>query len=202
MKLRNIAQKFKKTIFKQSSLSSNPIVVLKMDEGDLIVNCEADNSSSKYFLIVKHRISEKTLEKKVGNGKIKISVDELLSLGSFGVLDLYFKVGSDLIRIKTGSKKHINAEFKDKNCILKSYATQYGNLSITVEKTDFDYKINSLDVSDDSIVITGDFDFIKDEDRTEFFIEIKNRKTGKRIDEKVTSNTVSFNLDEIFNFLM
>lgn len=197
MKLRNIAQKFKKTIFKQSSLSSNPIVVLKMDEGDLIVNCETDNSSSKYFLIVKHRISEKTLEKKVGNGKIKISVDELLSLGPFGVLDLYFKVGSDLIRIKTGSKKHINAEFKDKNCILKSYATQYGNLSITVEKTDFDYKINSLDVSDDSIVITGDFDFIKDEDRTEFFIEIKNRKTGKRIDEKVTSNTVSFNLDEM-----
>ena len=163
-----------------------------MEGKDLIVNCEADNSSSNYFLIVKHRISEKTLEKKVGNGRIKISVDELLSLGPFGVLDLYFKVGSDLIRIKTGSKKHINAEFKDKNCILKSYATQYGNLSITVEKTDFDYKINSLDVSDDSIVITGDFDFIKDEDRTEFFIEIKNRKTGKRIDEKVTSNTVSF----------
>ena len=199
MKLRNITQKFKKTIFKQSNLYSNPIVDLKIRDGNLIVSCGDDNFSGNDSLMIKHRISERSAEKKIGNGRVSFSLDELLSLGAFGFLDFYFKAGSDLIRIRKGSKKHIRAEFDDRNCILKSYSTLYGNLSVIVEKTDFDYNIESLEFKDGDIVMGGNFDFVNEDGRTEFYIEVKNRKTGKRINEKITSNEVSVSLDEILS---
>ena len=49
------------------------------------------------------------------------------------------------------------------------------------------------------IIFSGNFDFVNEEKDTEFFIEVKNRYTGKRINKKIQSNKVIFSLDEILS---
>lgn len=197
MKLSRITQRFKRSDYKKSELYSNPLVDLEMDGENLIINCSADEFSSNHSVLIKHRLSQKTIEKEIGDGRITFSFDELLTLGPFGLIDLYFKFKSDWVRIKKGSKRHINVELNDRHYSIKSYSTQYGNLSIMVEKIDWDYNITSIDFTDENIVFSGNFDYLKEMEYADFFIEIKNRYTGKRIYEKIVSNEVVFSLDEI-----
>lgn len=199
MKFRNITQKFKKLIYKRSNLYSNPIVNLEMEGRNLVLKCKTDKFFRNSSIIIKHRITGNVIKKYVDNGRVIVSLDELLNLGFVGIFDFYFEFESELIRIKSDSQKNINVEFDDKKCVLKSYTTKFGNLSLNLKRFYFTYVLDSIEAIGDEVIFSGNFDFIHEENDSEFFIEIKNRLTGKMASKKIESNTVVFSLDEILS---
>lgn len=203
MKLMNIPRKVNdkiKNIFNSADDFSgndlNPYILLEIKNNKLIAKVNEDINDVSVLII--HRLTRKSIEKDIQSKKAIFSLDEIVQLGSIGFLDLYFKFSDELVRVKSKDKKQFAHVFKNYH-VFESHTTRFQNLSLFLHTTDFNYDVTSVNLNDDDIVISGNFDFVKDENNLEFFIEIRNRWTGKKLNQIIKSNEVTFSLNELLD---
>ncbi|SEL22016.1 CDP-glycerol glycerophosphotransferase [Methanobrevibacter gottschalkii] len=159
---------FKKLLKKSSKLYSYPYVKLSADEENIIIEVEKDKISPNLAIEIKHRQTGYRIEKKINSNQVLFSINELLEIDTKGVFDLYIKILGKFSRKKRvifNSKNQIfKAVSKEKNIILRSYATKFNNLSLKIQKSDFDYKITTLECyGEDKVLIEGNLEILNDE---------------------------------------
>ena len=161
MNFNRIVTKSKKNIKnllkKSSKLYSCPYVKLNADEENIIIEVEKDKIGPNIAIEIKHRQTGYRIEKEIKSNQVLFSINELLEIGTQGVFDLYIKIlgkFSDKKRVLFDSQNRLfKAVSKEKNIILRSYATKFNNLSLKIQKIDFDYTITTLKCYDEDKVI-------------------------------------------------
>ena len=172
MNFNRIVTKSKKNIKnllkKSSKLYSYPYVKLNADEENIIIEVEKDKIGPNLAIEIKHRQTGYKIEKEINSNQVLFPINELLEIGTKGVFDLYIKIlgkFSDKKRVIFDSQNRLfKAVSKEKNIILRSYATKFNNLSLRIQKTDFDYIITTLKCYDeDKVLIEGNIEVLNDE---------------------------------------
>ncbi len=172
MNFNRIVTKSKKNIKnllkKSSKLYSCPYVKLNADEENIIIEVEKDKIGPNIAIEIKHRQTGYRIEKEIKSNQVLFSINELLEIGTQGVFDLYIKIlgkFSDKKRVLFDSQNRLfKAVSKEKNIILRSYATKFNNLSLKIQKIDFDYTITTLKCYDeDKVLIEGNIEVLNDE---------------------------------------
>jgi CDP-glycerol glycerophosphotransferase len=160
----------KRLLNKHFSYFSRPTVDLKLDGDEIIIKTTKKVIPNSYIEI-KHRYSGRRIIKKIKSSTVSFTISEIVEMTDNGNLDLYLKVKSSSMFFKkriffTPSNQFFKAISHDRNLVLSSYKTNYGNLSIRLEDIDFDYSITNLEVTkDNKILIKGTFELLNDDIR-------------------------------------
>jgi CDP-glycerol glycerophosphotransferase len=158
----------KKLLNKYSNYYSQPTIEL-MCEGNEIIIRTTERVIPNSYIEIKHRSSGRRLVRKISSSTAVFKVDELVEMAQKGALDFYFKVKSSFMYYKkriffTPSNQFFKAISHEKNLVLNSYKTNFGNLSIKIDDIDFDYSISELKaVEGNKIFIKGTFEVLNDD---------------------------------------
>lgn len=158
----------KKLLNRHFSYYSQPTIDLQLNGDEIIVKTTEKVIPSSYIEI-KHRLSGRRLVRKLKSSTAVFNVSELVEMTDKQTLDFYFKVKNDAMYYKkriffTPSNQFFKAISHEKNLVLNSYKTNFGNLSIRIEDIDFDYSITELKaIEDNKILIKGTFELLNDD---------------------------------------
>ena len=163
----------------------------------------------KFYLETLNRDNKKTILSEVISEHTEFSLDELLEIKNYGIYDFYFvtecgeyinKKRVEFNLNKLHSKEYLNYE----NSSIELYSNVNNNLSM---KIDFNYIIENLELSDGNLIVTGSFldnlgakfnyEDIKG-NLPKFFMEIRHRKTGQRIEREILTKKTMFPVNELF----
>jgi len=177
MGIKDISRKFKKTtmdtvksIAKRSISDSYkiPEIVLKLD-GDSVDVEVLEKTMPNTYIEIKHRITGRRLEYKIENQSVRFTIDEVLEMADYGVFDFYAKTKvnkfQNKMRIRYNNKNQLfKGISKDKNIILRTYSTKQNNISLKVERRDFDHNITELSVYDNNkVLVKGNVEVFNEE---------------------------------------
>jgi CDP-glycerol glycerophosphotransferase len=158
----------KKLLNKYSNYYSQPTIELKCEGNEIIIRT-TERVIPNSYIEIKHRSSGRRLVRKISSSTAVFKVDELVEMAQKGALDFYFKVKSSFMYYKkriffTPSNQFFKAISHEKNLVLNSYKTNFGNLSIKIDDIDFDYSISELKaVEGNKIFIKGTFEVLNDD---------------------------------------
>ena len=205
----NLSLRFQKIFTYDNDISS-----FDLKDGKLIINgllnldrhVDNQNMTLDFYLKIINRINKKEYIKKVESEDVEIAIDELLETVDYGTYDLFFisdfngKVRSR--RLNFPSQKYDDKLFlSDGKYPVLLYPTIYGNLSF---KFDYNYTITDFKVEGDNLVVNGEFlndldiyDEIDKPSYPDFLIEIKNRRSGERLEKEISGNEITFSLKDL-----
>lgn len=203
----NLSLKFKKIFSYSTNIDS-----FEMKDGKLIINgllnldmhINNPNVNLGFYLKIINRINKKEYCKRIESQKFEMDMDDLLETVGFGTYDLYFisDYNGEIKekRLKFPFKSDGNIYLYDKRYPILLYPTVYKNLSL---KFDYDYSITDIKVYNGNLIMNGEFlndADIYDKDKhslPDFFVEIKNRQNGQRIEREIRKDGMSFPLSEL-----
>lgn len=203
----NLSLKFKKIFSYSTNIES-----FEMEDGKLIINgllnldmhVENPNVNLGFYLKIINRINKKEYCKRIEPQRFEMDMDDLLETVGFGTYDLYFisDYNGEIKekRLKFPFKSDENISLYDKRYPILLYPTVYKNLSF---KFDYDYSITDIKVDSGNLIMNGEFlndADIYDKDKhslPDFFVEIKNRQTGQRIEREIRKDGMSVPLSEL-----
>ena len=169
MSIKSKGKNLAKRLFnKYSSYYSQPTIDLELN-GDEIIITTPKRCIPNSFIEIKHRSSGRRVVRKVKSSTAVFSVSELVDMAQKGALDFYFKIKSSHAFYKKRiffipSNQFFKAISLEKNLVLNSYKTNFGNLSIKIDDIDFDYSITDLKVVEENkILIKGNFVLLNDD---------------------------------------
>ena len=189
----------------------------KLEEGKFLIDgtftstgsdLETIDINPKFYLETLNRDNKETICSEVISEHTEFSLDELLDLKNYGIYDFYFvtecgeyinkkRVAFNLNKLH--SKEFLNYEHNS----IELYSNVNGNLSM---KIDFNYIVENLEEADGNLIVTGSFldnlgaKFNYEEikgDLPKFFMEIKHRKTGQRLEREIVSEKTIFPVEEL-----
>ena len=191
MSIKGLSKKIlKKTINKRI-----PLKVKLDDDGSNIIVTVLEKSIPKSFIEIKHRKNGQRLEAKIENSSAKFPISELLEISTFGVFDVYIKVRQNRLVMKKRIKYIPENQFfktnsKEENRIIKAFATKHNNLSLRIEKRNFDYNITKIEsFENDKILIEGNLQVFNEEIEAIKDMKIIGRN---RLDSQSNNFTLDF----------
>ena len=167
-KSKNMAKSIAKKYLKNSAIKYiNTKILLSTDGENLIVDLEKDKIPKK-LIEIKHRGSGQRLEGKVENDRVTFPLIDLYEIAKGGTFDFYLKVRTKKFQYKkripyTYNNQEFKAILPKENRILRAYSTVNNNISLKLEKRDFDYNIKQITKDGDGIIIKGDLEILNDE---------------------------------------
>ena len=202
--LKGITDYFKKLIFKVFKKHHAVFSNLKQEGDDVLFEFEENFSNSS--LIIKNRLTSKTLEYKIENNQVHVPLKDLFHFKK-GIFDIFVKVGSkNTIRVRfTEKNESFYALYENEEKTLMAYSTKNQNLSLKFRKIiDIDYNINSFVLKDGKLGIIGLLDFnanINQDFSPDFFMRIVNRNNKKEYYEEIISGYIEIPMDNLLESL-
>ena len=182
---------------KDGKLTMNGLLNLDMHVNNPNVNLE-------FYLKIINRTNKKEYCKKIESENIEIDLDEFLEAVDYGKYDLFliYKFNGEVTerRLKFPFKSDENISLNDGRYPLLFFSTLYKNLSF---RFDYDYSITDFKVEDGNLIINGEFlndlEVYGDEDShfPHFLVEIKNRRSGQRLEKEISEDKVIVPLNEL-----
>ena len=182
---------------KDGKLTMNGLLNLDMHVNNPNVNLE-------FYLKIINRSNKKEYCKKIESENIEIDLDEFLEAVDYGKYDLFliYKFNGEVTerRLKFPFKSDENISLNDERYPLLFYSTLYKNLSF---RFDYDYIITDFKVEDGNLIINGEFlndlEVYDDKDShfPDFLVEIKNRRSGQRLEKEISEDKVIVPLNEL-----
>lgn len=203
----NLSLKFKR-IFSYDSIIDS----IELKDGKLTMNgllnldmhVNNPNVNLEFYLKIINRNNKKEYCKKIESENIEIDLDEFLEAVDYGKYDLFliYKFNGEVTerRLKFPFKSDENISLNDERYPLLFYSTLYKNLSF---RFDYDYIITDFKVEDGNLIINGEFlndlNVYDDKDShfPDFLVEIKNRRSGQRLEKEISEDKVIVPLSEL-----
>ena len=204
----NLSLRFKRIFSYSSDIESFDLKDGKLTINgllDLDMQVDNPNVNLEFYLKIINRFSKKEYQKKMESGNITIALDEVLETVDYGIYDLFliYEFNGEMVerRVKFPQESDAGLFLRDEKYPIYIYPTLYKNLSF---RFDYDYLITDFKVDDDNLIINGEFpndlniyegkaSFLPD-----FMIEIKNRRTGQRIEKEILNGKSIVPISEIF----
>ena len=158
-----------KKILKRSINKRIPLKVKLESDGENIIITTLDKSIPKSYMELKHRRTGQRLEEKIVNSSVKFPISELLEISTLGIYDVFIKVRENKLNVKRRIKfvpenQFFKVTYKNERRIIKAYATNHNNLSLKVERRNFDYNIKSIEsIENERILIKGELQTLNEE---------------------------------------
>ena len=185
-------KKKKDEIIKEFENSEAPEILLTSNDDKIIVKILSKKILPNSYIEIKHRSTGKRIEKKINKHVAIFSVKEIVDMGEEEIFDFYIKIKNNKSILKKRIKYNHNNQFfkviSEKNQIITPYSTKYHNISLNIEKKDFDHNIINLSIKDNKIAIAGNIILLNSEINDLDKIDIIGRN-------RLDSQSNAFNMD-------